>query len=114
MFQIPLCHLTCCVESALSEHRVFFQVSSKYYTLERILSKKPDSASETREVKDLYGSFNDGSVPAMSKRMIKQISLYGLSFKRMNLILSFKKKINTNFKKAYFYILLLRKKDIPS
>lgn len=96
MFQIHLRHLICCAESALSGHRVFLKVSSKYYTLEGIFSQKLIQQVEQERKADLYKviSMLEGAL-LRDKRMIMQVRLCGLSFQRMNLSLFILFDINT-------------------
>lgn len=85
MFQIHLCHLICCAESALSGHRVFLKVSSKYYTLEGILSQRLIQQVEQERRWEIYGvlSMLEGAL-LTDKSIVMQVSPYGLSFQRMN------------------------------
>lgn len=89
MLEIHLCHFIHCAESALSGHRVFLKVSSKYYTLEGILSQRLIQQVEQEGKWEIYRvlSLLEGAL-LMDKRMIMQVSLCSLSFQRMNLSLS--------------------------
>lgn len=107
MFQIHLCHLICCAESALSGHRVFLEVSSKYYTLEGILSQRLIQQVEQEGKWEIYRvlSVLEGTL-LTDKGMIMQVSLRGLSFQRRNLSLFILFEINT-FRSLIYTLLLI-------
>lgn len=79
--------------NVLNQHSldiVFLKVSSKYYTLEGLLSQRLIQQEGQERKWDIYRviSVLEGAL-LMDKRMITPVRLCGLSFQKMNLVSSF-------------------------
>lgn len=80
-----LCHLVHFPESAISGHKIFFKVSSKYYTLEGMLAQRLIQQVELKGNLEIYSVLSVLELAQlMDIRMIMQVKL---NVQRMNLTL---------------------------